>query len=101
MRASALGLAFLREAEELAAVEDMSDSPKNLAATCYLCMAYVAYGIEGPRSQTFMNAQAMATRMSLIDTPPREELLISFHRLPTKKIQELSHVAWGAYGVLS
>ncbi|PVH97206.1 nitrate assimilation regulatory protein nirA [Periconia macrospinosa] len=100
-RSSTFTASFIRDAEKLWKAESLSDSPKNLAALCYLAMACTVHGEEQLRFESTTETRAMAKRMALIGVRPTDDLIKEFHQLPADKIKEMSHAAWGIYGALS
>ncbi|CAI6339989.1 unnamed protein product [Periconia digitata] len=101
IRSSAFIVPFIQDAEKLWKAERMSDSPKNLAALCYLALACTAHGDEQLRFDSVVEIRAMAKRMALIDVRPSDNVIEKFHQLPVEKIKEMSHAAWAVYGALS
>ena len=91
----------MEEAEILQKSEHSIDSLTTLSALSYLSVAAIWAGKDELGHKSTEEAHEMAKRMKLFDTPPAEDLLLSFHELPPDEVKASAHLAWGCYGWLT
>ena len=90
-----------RVAERLWRAERQNDSPMNIAAMCYLCMASGMSGHEILAFQLRDDIRGMGTRIGLFGTRPSHEATTMLHQLPPDEFKARAAAAWGAYGWLT
>jgi hypothetical protein len=100
-RASALGTAFMDEAQNLRRSEQRSQTCTHLAALSYLALAAGASGSDELGIFLAAECYALAKELKLLGVPPSNELASKFHSLPLNEFKSYAFAAWGLYAWLT
>jgi hypothetical protein len=101
VRASALSIAFLNEAEKCWRISRLSETPLDLSARSYLSLAATMFGREDLRAPLIDEIFNLGTRLKLFGVPLTTELILEFRGHPDQWIRQVAHVAWGTYAWLT